>query len=114
MMQRATRTNLILLGIVAVLGLAAYWQVGREVARFEPPLSALDAEAIKRVEVRCAAMRATHLRARRRALVDARTVRPARRRRRCREAAGDREIAGAHTTCRWTLSMPARSGSIRR
>ena len=52
-MKRATRTNLILLGIVAALGLAAYWQVNMEVAQFEPPLSALDPVTIEHVRVTC-------------------------------------------------------------
>ena len=52
-MKRATRSNLILLAIVAALGLAAYWQVNMEVAQFEPPLSALDPATIKQVRVSC-------------------------------------------------------------
>ena len=52
-MKRATRSNLILLAIVAALGLAAYWQVNMEVAQFEPPLSALDPATIKQVRVAC-------------------------------------------------------------
>ncbi|HOX71502.1 MAG TPA: hypothetical protein PK001_07150 [Dokdonella sp.] len=52
-MQRATRTNLILLGVVAMLGIAAYLQVDREVSRFEPPLGALDPAGIDRVTVSC-------------------------------------------------------------
>ena len=45
-MRRASRSNLILLGLVVLLGLAAWWQVEREVAGFEPPLSTLDVAAI--------------------------------------------------------------------
>ena len=52
-MKRATRTNLILLGVVAVLGLAAYWQVNKEIAQFEPPLSVLDPVTINQVHVTC-------------------------------------------------------------
>ncbi len=52
-MKSATRTNLILIGIVAALGFAAYWQVGKEVAGFEPPLSALDPAKIEHVLVAC-------------------------------------------------------------
>lgn len=52
-MQRASRTNLILLGLVVLLGLAAWWQVEREVAGFEPPLSTLDTSAVRRIEVNC-------------------------------------------------------------
>lgn len=52
-MKRTTRTNLILLGVVAALGFAAYWQVGKEVAQFEPPLSALDPATIEHVRVAC-------------------------------------------------------------
>lgn len=53
MMKRATRINLILIGIVAVLGLVTWWQVNREVAQFEPPLSALDPATVKQVRVGC-------------------------------------------------------------
>jgi len=53
MMKRATRINLILIGIVAVLGLVTWWQVNREVAQFEPPLSALDPATVKQVRVSC-------------------------------------------------------------
>ncbi|MCB1571896.1 MAG: hypothetical protein KDI72_12890, partial [Xanthomonadales bacterium] len=56
-MRRASRSNLILLGLVVLLGLAAWWQVEREVAGFEPPLSTLDVAAIQRVEVSCAQCR---------------------------------------------------------
>ncbi|HET9034404.1 MAG TPA: DUF4340 domain-containing protein [Dokdonella sp.] len=52
-MKRATRTNLILIGVVVALGLAAYWQVSREMARFEPPLSTLDPASIQQVRVAC-------------------------------------------------------------
>lgn len=52
-MKRATRTNLILIALVAALGMTAYWQVNREVARFEPPLSSLDPANIKQVSVGC-------------------------------------------------------------
>ena len=52
-MKRATRTHLILLGVVAVLGLAAYWQVNKEIAQFEPPLSVLDPVTINQVHVTC-------------------------------------------------------------
>lgn len=52
-MKRATRINLILLCVVAALGFAAYWQVGKEVAGFEPPLSALDPATIEHVRVAC-------------------------------------------------------------
>jgi hypothetical protein len=52
-MRRASRSNLILLGLVVLLGLAAWWQVEREVAGFEPPLSTLDVAAIRRIEVNC-------------------------------------------------------------
>lgn len=52
-MRGLSRSNLILLGLVVVLGLAAWWQVEREVAGFEPPLSTLDVAAIRRIEVSC-------------------------------------------------------------
>ena len=52
-MQRAARTNLILLTVAALLGIAVYLQVGHEVDRFEPPLSTLDADAIQTVRVGC-------------------------------------------------------------
>ncbi|MEZ5462662.1 hypothetical protein [Dokdonella sp.] len=52
-MQRATRTNLILVGIAGLLGLAVFWQVGTETARFEPPLSTLDPARVERVAVNC-------------------------------------------------------------
>lgn len=52
-MKRSTRINLLLLGLVAVLGTAAYWQVNSEVAGFEPPLSALKTEQIRNVTVSC-------------------------------------------------------------
>lgn len=52
-MKRATRTNLILVLVVAALGSAVYWQVNKEVARFEPPLSALMPERINTVGVSC-------------------------------------------------------------
>ena len=52
-MKRATRTNLILLSVVAALGVAVYWQVGKEIAGFEPPLSALDPATITHVRVAC-------------------------------------------------------------
>jgi hypothetical protein len=52
-MQRATRSNLVLLGIVAALGIAAYLQIGKETSRFEPPLSTLDPNLIQRVTVSC-------------------------------------------------------------
>lgn len=59
-MQRATRTNLILLGIAALLGAAVYWQVGKETARFEPPLSDLDPARIMRVVASCQGCTARH------------------------------------------------------
>ncbi len=52
-MKRATRTNLVLIGVVAALGVTAYWQVNREVAQFEPPLSALDPATVQHVRVGC-------------------------------------------------------------
>jgi hypothetical protein len=52
-MQRATRSNLVLLGIVAALGIAAYVQIGKETSRFEPPLSTLDPDLIQHVTVSC-------------------------------------------------------------
>lgn len=52
-MKRAARINLILIAVVAALGMAVYWQVGMEVARFEPPLSALDPARIKQLRVAC-------------------------------------------------------------
>ena len=48
-MRGLSRSNLILLGLVVLLGLAAWWQVEREVAGFEPPLSALDVATIRRM-----------------------------------------------------------------
>ncbi len=52
-MRRATRTNLILIGVMVALGMATYWQVNREVAHFEPPLSSLDPATIEQVRVAC-------------------------------------------------------------
>jgi hypothetical protein len=52
-MKRATRTNLILIGIVAALGFAVYSQVGHEIAEFEPPLTALDPGSIDQIAVSC-------------------------------------------------------------
>jgi hypothetical protein len=52
-MQRAARSNLLLLGIVAVLGAAAYLQIDKETSRFEPPLSTLDPAMIQHVAVSC-------------------------------------------------------------
>ncbi|MGB0135456.1 hypothetical protein [Dokdonella sp.] len=52
-MQRATRTNLILLVTASLLGAAVYWQVGEETAGFEPPLSDLDPARIQRVAASC-------------------------------------------------------------
>ncbi len=52
-MKRSTRTNLVLAGIVAVLGFVVYLQVGHEVAQFEPPLTAMDTTSVERVAVRC-------------------------------------------------------------
>lgn len=52
-MKRAARINVILIVVVAALGVAVYWQVNHEVARFEPPLSALRPEQINHVAVSC-------------------------------------------------------------
>ena len=52
-MNRATRTNLLLLGVLAAVGAAIYLQIGREVARFEPPLSALDPASVRTIRVAC-------------------------------------------------------------
>ena len=52
-MQRAARTNLILLALASLLGLGVYLQVGHEVAHFEPPLSTLDADTIQTIKVGC-------------------------------------------------------------
>ncbi len=52
-MKRAARINWILIAVVAALGMAVYWQVNKEVAQFEPPLSALDPAAIKQIRVTC-------------------------------------------------------------
>ena len=52
-MRRTTRTNLILLGMAGLLGLAVYWQVGKETAGFEPPLSDLNPARIQRVTAGC-------------------------------------------------------------
>lgn len=52
-MKRAVRSNLILLGIVAVLGMAVYLTVQREIAQFEPPLTSLDPGFVRHVTVGC-------------------------------------------------------------
>jgi hypothetical protein len=52
-MNRATRTNLLLLGVLCILAAAVYLQVNREVARFEPPLSRLDPASVQTIRVEC-------------------------------------------------------------
>lgn len=52
-MRRATRTNLILLIAVAVLGTAVWMQVSHEVDSFEPPLSTIDPATVQTLDVRC-------------------------------------------------------------
>lgn len=52
-MQRASRTNLILLGIAVLLGVAVYSRITTESAGFEPPLSNLDPDQVQRVAANC-------------------------------------------------------------
>lgn len=52
-MKRATRSNLILLGIVVVLGIAATLKVQRELGQFEPPLGTLDPDSVREVTITC-------------------------------------------------------------
>jgi hypothetical protein len=52
-MHRTTRTNLLLLGVLAVLGTAIFMQVNREIAQFEPPLSRLDPASVRMIRVEC-------------------------------------------------------------
>lgn len=52
-MKRATRINLLLIGIVAVFGCLIYLQIEKEVAQFEPPLTAIDTSSVDRITVRC-------------------------------------------------------------
>ena len=53
-MRRATRTNLVLAALAVLLGLLAWRQVRDEVAMREPPLAAIDADAVTRIRVQCA------------------------------------------------------------
>lgn len=52
-MKRTTRSNLILLGIVVVLGIAATLKIQRELGQFEPPLGTLDPDSVREVTVAC-------------------------------------------------------------
>lgn len=52
-MQRAARTNLVLLALVVLLGLGVWLQVRHEVDQFEPPLSAIDPTTVQKLEVHC-------------------------------------------------------------
>lgn len=52
-MRKTTRTNLMLLIAVVVLGAAVWMQVRHEVASFEPPLSSIDPGTAQTLEVRC-------------------------------------------------------------
>ncbi len=55
LMGRIARTNLVLAGVVAVLGVLVWRQIDGEVASREPPLGgSLDASSVDRVAVRCA------------------------------------------------------------
>lgn len=54
-MQRTARTNLLLIAVAGVLGLAVYWQVKKETAGFEAPLSNLDPTRVERVSASCRA-----------------------------------------------------------
>ena len=52
-MKRRTRTTLWLLATLAALVVAVQWQVRHERARLSDPLSALDLDAVRRIEVGC-------------------------------------------------------------
>lgn len=52
-MKRANRINLLLIGIVAVLGFLIHLQVRKEISQFEPPLTAIDPARVERIAVRC-------------------------------------------------------------
>lgn len=52
-MRRATRNNLILIAVVALLGVGVWWQVRHEVAQFEPPLSTVDPATLQTLDIRC-------------------------------------------------------------
>lgn len=53
-MRKATRTNLVLAFVAAVLGALAWWQVRGEVATREPPLTTIDTDAVADIHVQCA------------------------------------------------------------
>ena len=53
-MKRAHRNNLLLLGIVVVLGALVYLQIAHESATRPQPLTALDPATISRLEIDCA------------------------------------------------------------
>ena len=53
-MKRAHRNNLLLLGIVVVLGALVYLQIAHESAARPQPLTTLDPAAISRLEIACA------------------------------------------------------------
>jgi hypothetical protein len=52
-MKQVTLTNLILAGVVAALSAIVYWQIEKEAAQFEPPLTALDTHRVDEIVVRC-------------------------------------------------------------
>ena len=52
-MKRRTRSTLWLLATLAALGVAVQWQVRHERARMSDPLSVLDLDAVRRIEVEC-------------------------------------------------------------
>lgn len=52
-MKRRTRSTLWLLATLAALVAAVQWQVRHERARMSDPLSALDLDAVRRIEVDC-------------------------------------------------------------
>jgi hypothetical protein len=73
-MQRAARTNLILLAVVALLGIGVWLQVRHEVDQFEPPLSAIDPGTVQTLEVRCLHCTGARVRARQWPVADARAL----------------------------------------
>ncbi len=52
-MRRRTRTNVILLAMVVLLGAAVYAEIRREHALMQDPLTSLDPDAIRSLAISC-------------------------------------------------------------